>query len=132
MLSFGFVTKTNYRHLPECKIHDGLCLKNDNDRQIDKMNTGLLAVSVKNSTAVIFNSYYPDMGEWTSGEAYTAQGRSHMMCCIFILKLIHIDSLYLVLERLKAKQRLTVVYVHLHTTDWAEWMICEFVNINNK
>ncbi len=24
---------------------------------------------------LIFNSYYPDMGEWTEGQAYAARGR---------------------------------------------------------
>ncbi len=49
-----------------------------------------------------------------------------MMCSIFILKLIHIDSLYLVgLKRLKAEKT-------IHSIDCTGWMICEFANINNK
>ncbi len=48
------------------------------------------------------------------------------MCCILLLKWIHIDSLYLVkLERLKAE-------IILIDQDWTGWMICEFVNVNNK
>ncbi len=76
----------------------------------------------------IFNSYWPDMGEWTGVKGYTAQGRrlrvacpgprfthpyqvknnyyTSVWCCIFFTKLSHIDSSYLVgLERLKVLEK---------------------------
>ncbi len=44
---------------------------------------------------VIINSYYPDMGEWTSGQAYAARGHkglargpfTHIRVIIFLLHL---------------------------------------------